>query len=72
VISPFVSSHKKKFDAWLADRISAEGPDAAALRARQLMVLLDGAFAQMPIHRDPLYATAADQLAAALLGKLAG
>jgi hypothetical protein len=36
------------------------------------MVLLDGAVAQMPIHRDPLYATAEGQLAAALLGKLAG
>src|SRR6516165_2092073 len=63
------SAHKKKFEAWLADRISAEGLDTAALRARQLMVLLDGAVAQMLIHRDPSYARAAGQLAARLLTK---
>jgi AcrR family transcriptional regulator len=66
------SSHKKKFEAWLADRISAEGLDSAALRARQLMVLLDGAVAQMLIHRDPSYARAAGQLAATLLTKTIG
>jgi hypothetical protein len=66
------SSHKKKFEAWLADRISAEGLDTAALRARQLMVLLDGAVAQMLIYRDPSYARAAGQLAATLLTKTIG
>jgi AcrR family transcriptional regulator len=65
------SAHKKKFEAWLADRISAEGLDDAAVRARQLMVLLDGAVAQMLIHRDPSYARAAGQVAAALLTKTA-
>lgn len=66
------SAHKKKFEAWLAGRISAEGLDGGALRARQLMVLLDGAVAQMLIHRDPAYARAAGQLAATLVAKKVG
>ena len=36
--------------------------------ARQLMVLVDGAVAQMLLHRDPAYVEAAKQAAAALLG----
>src|ERR1700683_4590633 len=63
------SAHKKKFESWLAGRITGEGLDDAALRARQLMILLDGAVAQMLIHRDPLYAFAAGKAASALLAK---
>jgi AcrR family transcriptional regulator len=63
------SAHKKKFESWLAGRISGEGLEDAALRARQLVILLDGAVAQMLIHRDPLYALAAGKAAAALLVK---
>jgi AcrR family transcriptional regulator len=63
------SAHKKKFEAWLAGRITGEGLDDSALRARQLMILLDGAVAQMLIHRDPLYALAAGKAASALLAK---
>jgi len=63
------SAHKKKFEAWLEDCITAEGLDNAALRARQVMILMDGAVAQLPIHHDPSYAVAAGQAAATLLGK---
>jgi AcrR family transcriptional regulator len=63
------SAHKKKFESWLAGRITGEGFEDAALRARQLMILLDGAVAQMLIHRDPLYALAAGKAASALLTK---
>ena len=63
------SAHKKKFESWLAGRITGEGLDDSALRARQLMILLDGAVAQMLIHRDPLYALAAGKAASALLVK---
>jgi AcrR family transcriptional regulator len=63
------SAHKKKFESWLAGRITGEGFEDAALRARQLMILLDGAVAQMLIHRDPSYAMAAGKAAAALLTK---
>lgn len=61
------SAHKKKFESWLAGRITADGFDDAALRARQVMILLDGAVARLLIHRDPTYAHAAGQAAAALL-----
>jgi AcrR family transcriptional regulator len=63
------SAHKKKFESWLTGRITAEGLDNAALRARQVMIVLDGAVAQMLIHRDPSYVQAAGELAAALLTK---
>ena len=45
-----------------------EGFKGHQLLARQLMVLVDGAVAQMLLHRDPAYAQAAKQAAAALLG----
>jgi len=61
------SAHKRKFEAWLAARISAEGLDNAPLRARQVMVVLEGAVAQMLIHRDTSYVQAAAQIAAGLL-----
>jgi AcrR family transcriptional regulator len=65
------SAHKKKFEVWLEGCIAAEGLDDAALRARQVVILLDGAVAQMLIHRDPAYALAAGQVAAALVTKAA-
>jgi hypothetical protein len=63
------SAHKKKFESWLASRITAEGLDNSALRARQVMIVLEGAVAQMLIHRDPAYVQAAGEIAAALLTK---
>jgi AcrR family transcriptional regulator len=63
------SAHKKKFELWLASRITAEGLDNTALRARQVMIVLEGAVAQMLIHRDPAYVQAAGQIAAGLLTK---
>lgn len=63
------SAHKKKFESWLAGRIAAEGLDNTAIRARQVMIVLEGAVAQMLIHRDPAYVQAAGQIAATLLTK---
>ena len=61
------SAHKKRVEAWLKDRIAAKGLSEPALRARQVMILLDGAAAQVLIHREPAYALAAGQAAAALV-----
>ena len=61
------SAHKKRFEAWLEDRIATAGLSEPALRSRQVMILLDGAAAQVLIHRDPAYALAAGQAAAALV-----
>jgi AcrR family transcriptional regulator len=63
------SVHKKRFEAWLEGRIAASGLSEPALRARQVAILLDGAAAQVMIHRDPAYALAAGQAAAALVKK---
>ena len=65
------SSHKKKFEAWLAGCIAAQGLSEPELRARQVMIVMDGAVAQVLIHRDPAYALAAGQVAAALVTKRA-
>jgi AcrR family transcriptional regulator len=65
------SAHKKRLEAWLEGRIAAKGLRDPALRARQVMILLDGAAAQALIHRDPAYALAAGQAAAALVTKTA-
>jgi len=61
------SSHKKKLEEWLAERISdANIPDSAHL-ARQVILLLDGAMSLMLVHRDPAYIEAAGTAAARLL-----
>ena len=65
------SAHKKRLEAWLEGRIATKGLSEPALRARQVMILLDGAAAQVLIHRDPAYALAAGQAAAALVTKTA-
>lgn len=63
------SAHKKRLEAWLKGRIAATGLSEPALRARQVMILVDGAATQVLIHRDPAYALAAGQAAAALVTK---
>jgi AcrR family transcriptional regulator len=63
------SLHKKNLEAWFQAELVKEGYTGHQLLARQLMVLVDGAVAQMLLHRDPAYAQAARDAAAALLGK---
>jgi AcrR family transcriptional regulator len=63
------STHKKRFEAWLEGLIAAEGLNESAQRAREIMVLLDGAVSQLLLHRDPAYAEAAGRVAAGLLGR---
>jgi len=61
------AAHKKKFEAWLADRLVEADCTDAALRARQIVLLMEGAFSAMLIHRDPDYIRVAGQTAAALV-----
>lgn len=60
--------HKKRFEGWLADMLVADGFAEAPILARQLMILFDGAVAQILVHREPAYARSAAEAAAALLG----
>lgn len=61
------AAHKRKFEAWLADQIAADGGKDGARLARQIVLLMDGAFSTMLVHRDPAYIEAAGDAAAALL-----
>lgn len=62
------AKHKTAVEAWLASVIAAAGSKKAAELARQIVILMDGAFSTMLIHRDPLYIEAAGRAAAALVG----
>lgn len=63
------SRHKKKFEAWLTAMLEAHRLADAALIARQIVLLMDGAFSTMLVHRDPAYVEAAGKAARALVGK---
>ena len=62
------SLHKKSLEAWFQAELVKDGYRGHQLLARQLMVLVDGAVAQMLLHRDTAYVQAARQAAAVLLG----
>ncbi|TQV77981.1 TetR/AcrR family transcriptional regulator [Denitrobaculum tricleocarpae] len=61
------AAHKHRFEVWLAEAIAAESADNAAQLARHIVLLMDGAFSTMLIHRDPAYVEAAGDAAAALV-----
>ncbi len=63
------ASHKKRFEAWLADALAREGIGNAKTIARSIVVLLDGAAALMLVHRDPAYVEAAGAVAASLVSQ---
>jgi hypothetical protein len=59
--------HKARFEAWLADRIESGGIANSRELARQIAILMDGAFSSMLVHRNPEYMEAAGRAARALL-----
>jgi len=61
------AAHKKKFEAWLADRLAEADCADPPLRARQIALLMEGAFSTMLIHRDLEYIRVAGETAAALV-----
>ncbi|MGQ4274037.1 TetR/AcrR family transcriptional regulator [Terrihabitans sp. B22-R8] len=63
-------AHKKRVEDWLCS-VVAEGrsEDQARLLARQIVLLLDGAFAVVLLHRDPAYMDSAGEAAARLIGE---
>lgn len=58
--------HKAGFERWLAGACAEHGAVAPEELARQIVLLMDGAFSVMLIHRDPAYVEAAGRAAAAL------
>ncbi|WP_417669853.1 TetR/AcrR family transcriptional regulator [Roseibium sp.] len=61
------ASHKKRFESWLAGRFAESNIEGAEDLARQIVLLMDGAFSTMLIHRDPAYAEEAGRAANALV-----
>jgi len=61
-------AHKKRVEAWLGSIFSEAGAGFDALPlARQIMLLLDGSFSTVLLHRDPSYMDAAADAATDLV-----
>ncbi|UFZ03623.1 TetR/AcrR family transcriptional regulator [Bradyrhizobium ontarionense] len=61
------AAHKKKFEAWLQAIFEAEGIAGSGELARQMLLLLDGSFAVVLLHRDASYMETAGEAARALV-----
>ncbi len=61
------AAHKKKFERWLQTKLEEAGAIAAPLLARQVLLLLDGSFAVVLLHRDPSYMENAGEAARSLI-----
>jgi len=61
------AAHKKKFEDWLRMTFEAEGIADPLRLARQILLLLDGSFAVVLLHRDPGYMETAGEAASSLI-----
>lgn len=61
------AAHKKKLETLLSDKFGDAEIAAAGMLARQIVLLLDGAFSTVLIHRDPEYIEAAGTAAKSLV-----
>lgn len=59
--------HKKKIETWLAGCLAADDLADADAVARQILVLIDGGFAVVMLHRDPSYLVTAGAAARVLV-----
>jgi AcrR family transcriptional regulator len=59
--------HKTNVETWLAGALSADGIQDPAELARQIVILMDGAFSTMLVHRQTAYIEAAGRAAASLV-----
>jgi AcrR family transcriptional regulator len=60
-------AHKNRVREWLQGVFAAKGLSAAPELARQIILLLDGSFAVVLLHRDPSYMESAGEAAASLI-----
>jgi AcrR family transcriptional regulator len=61
------AAHKKKFEDWLRIIFETEGIHEGSQLARQIVLLLDGSFAVVLLHRDASYMEAAGEAAFSLV-----
>ncbi len=63
------AEHKKKFESWLGSVFTAADVGDPEQLARQVVLIMDGAFSTMLVHRDPDYILSAGDAAAALVSE---
>jgi AcrR family transcriptional regulator len=61
------AAHKKKFEEWLRIAFEGEGIQEGSQLARQIVLLLDGSFAVVLLHRDASYMETAGKAAFSLV-----
>jgi hypothetical protein len=61
------AAHKKNVEEWLASLFEEQHSSEPSKLARQIVLLLDGSFAAVLLHRDPTYMETAGEAAAALV-----
>jgi AcrR family transcriptional regulator len=61
------AAHKKKFEQWLQQTFAAAGIANSAQLAQQVLLLLDGSFAVVLLHRDASYMETAGEAASTLV-----
>ncbi|WP_306030686.1 TetR/AcrR family transcriptional regulator [Stappia sp. MMSF_3263] len=61
------AGHKKKFEDWIAGQFAGSGMENPAAIARQVVLLMDGAFSTMLVHRDAAYAEEAGRAAGGIV-----
>ena len=66
------SRHKANFEKWLAAELSGRGIAEPLMLAREIVLLMDGAFSIMLVHRNPDYVEAAGRAAAMLVRARSG
>jgi AcrR family transcriptional regulator len=66
------SAHKKTFEGWLAAQFQQNRIDNPAAIARQVVLLMDGAFSTMLVHRDAAYAEEAGRAARSIVRSCIG
>jgi len=57
------AAHKKKFEAWLCEEFQRRDIDSTEELARHIVLLMDGAFSTVLVHRDPDYFKSAGRAA---------
>ncbi|BAV52133.1 TetR family transcriptional regulator [Mesorhizobium sp. 113-1-2] len=62
------SRHKSNFETWLAGELSRFDIEQPQALAREIVLLIDGCFSIMLIHRNPDYIEAGGRAAATLVG----
>ena len=66
------AEHKKKFERWLAGRLAEDGMAEPDATARRIVLLMDGAFSTMLVHRDAAYVEEAGRAARTIIRSAAG